>query len=176
MNFICDLTIVISRLPCLFNKANAVSSTVGLVNSEPSDSISSFNFAMWAFARKCIPMELVPCSDGWQSTWWETIHMMARRPVFSIPQCKVKCCEDECLELFLAIGRFEPIFIVAHQVLNMICNIRSVKSQIQICPFLDDIVTSSNEVFIVWEHVMVIGSWRLCNSCWETVKGDIIVE
>jgi len=48
MNFLCKLTIVIAGLPCLFNKFNAVSSTVVLVNSEPSNSANSFNFAMCA--------------------------------------------------------------------------------------------------------------------------------
>jgi len=65
------LTIVIPRLPCLFRKAKAVSSTIELVNSVTSDSVNSFNFAMWAFASKCFPIELVPCSDRWRRTWWQ---------------------------------------------------------------------------------------------------------
>jgi len=59
-----DLTIVIPRLPCLFRMAKAVSSTVDIVNSDTSDSVNSFNFAMCTFASKCFPIELVPCSDG----------------------------------------------------------------------------------------------------------------
>jgi len=59
-----DLTIVIPRLPFRFRMAKAVSSTVELVNSDTSDSVYSFNFAMCAFASKCFPIELVPCSDG----------------------------------------------------------------------------------------------------------------
>jgi len=88
MVFLCKLTIVIPWLPCLCRMAKAVSSTVELVNSVNSDYVNSFNFAMWAFASKCFPIELVPCSDGWRRTWWQTIHMMPGLPVISIPQCK----------------------------------------------------------------------------------------
>jgi len=88
MVFLCKLTIVIPRLSCLFRMAKAVSSTVELVNSVTSDSVNSFNFALWAFASKCFPIELVPLSDGWRRTWWQTIHMMPGLPVSSIPQCK----------------------------------------------------------------------------------------
>jgi len=55
MNFFCDLTIVIPQLPCLFNMANAVSSTVELVNSETSNSVSLFNFAMCALPASVSP-------------------------------------------------------------------------------------------------------------------------
>jgi len=66
MIWICEFPIVIPRLPCLFRMATAVSSTIKLLNSGTSDSVNSFNFAMWAFATKCYPIELVPCSNGWQ--------------------------------------------------------------------------------------------------------------
>ena len=66
MNSLCEHTIVIPRLPCLFRMANAVSSTIELVNVVTSHSVSSFNFAMWAFVSNCFPITLVPCSDGWQ--------------------------------------------------------------------------------------------------------------
>jgi hypothetical protein len=46
LNFLCKLTIVIPRLPCLFKMAKAVASTVVLVNSGNSDSVYSFDFAM----------------------------------------------------------------------------------------------------------------------------------
>jgi len=59
-----DLTIVVPRHPCLFSTAKAVSLTVYLVNSHTSESVNSFNFAMCAFASKCFPIELVPCSVG----------------------------------------------------------------------------------------------------------------
>ena len=41
-----ELPIVIARLPGLCRMANAVSSTVELVNSVTSDSVNFFNFAM----------------------------------------------------------------------------------------------------------------------------------
>jgi len=88
MIWLCELTIVIPRLPCLFSMAKTLSSTVELVNSVTADSANSFNFAMWAFTSKCYPIELVPCSDGWQRTWWQTIHMMPELSFSSIPQCK----------------------------------------------------------------------------------------
>jgi len=44
--FLCELTIVIPRLPCLFRIAKAVSLIVERVISATSDSVSSFNLAM----------------------------------------------------------------------------------------------------------------------------------
>jgi len=88
MHFICNLTNVIPKLPFLFNMANAVPSTDVLVNSETSDSVCSFNFALCAFASKCFPMELVPCSDEGRRTWWQKKHMIPGLPVSSLPQYK----------------------------------------------------------------------------------------
>jgi len=147
INFSCELTIVIPQLPCLFNMASAASSTVELVNSVSSDSVNSFNFAMCAFASKSLPTELVPCSDGWRWTWWQTIHMMPGLPVSSIPQCKQNHHEGACLDFFQAIECFEPTFIEAHKASNMICSVWSFTSWIKIRSFLDHIITSSNEVF-----------------------------
>jgi len=127
--------------------ATAVSSTVELVNSVTSDCVNSFNFAMWAFASKCFPIELVPCSDGWQRTWWQTIQMMSGLPVSSILQCKQNRHDGTCLELFQAIGRFHPSFIEAHQASKMICNVSSLKSRIKTRSFLEEIITLSNVVF-----------------------------
>jgi len=120
-----ELTIVIPRLPSLFRMAKAVSSTVELVNYVTSDSVNSFTFAMWAFASKCSPIELVPCSDGWWRTWWQTIHMMPGQPVSSIPQCILNRHEGACRELFQTICCFESPFIEAHQASKMICKVRS---------------------------------------------------
>ena len=86
MIFLCKLTIVIPRLACLFRMAKAVSSNVELVNSVTYDSVNSFNFAMWAFATKCFPIELVTCSDGRQRTRLQTIHVMLGLLVSSIAQ------------------------------------------------------------------------------------------
>ena len=88
MIWLCKVTIVIPQLPSLFRMAKAVPSTIKLVNSVTCDSVNLFNFAMIAFASKCFPIELVPCSDGWPRTWWQTIHMMPGLPVPSILQCK----------------------------------------------------------------------------------------
>jgi hypothetical protein len=41
-----------------------------------SDSVNWVTFMMWAFPSKCFPIELVPCSNGWQRTWWQTINLM----------------------------------------------------------------------------------------------------
>ena len=176
MNFFCNLTIVIPPLCCLFNMANAVSSMVVLVNSDTSDSVSLFHFEMGAFASKCVPMELVPCSDGWRRTWWQMIHIMPGLPVSSIPQCKYNHHDGACQEFFQPIGSFKPTCIAAHQLSNMICKVRSVKSWIKTYSFLQDILTSSNMKFIDWESHIAVWCWRPCYSAWETVKGDIIIE
>jgi len=157
LNFLCKLTIMIPRRPCLIKMAKAVSSTVVLVNSVMSDSVNSFNFVMWAFASKCFPIELVPCSDRWRRTCSQTIHMMPGLPVSSIPQCKKNRHDGACLELFQAIGRFDPAFIEAHQVSKMICNVRSLRSRMKTRSCLEEIITSSQEVFKDLESDMVGG-------------------
>jgi hypothetical protein len=126
--FLCKLTILNPRLPCHFKMANAVSWTVELVHSVTSVSVYSFNIVLWAFASECFPIELVPCSDGWRSTWWQTIHLMSGLPVTSILQCKQNRHDGAYLEWFQAIGRLEPSFIEAHQTSNIICNVTSFKS------------------------------------------------
>jgi len=55
MNIFCKLTIAILRLPCLFDMAEVVSSTVVLVNSETSGSVNSFNFALWVLPASVSP-------------------------------------------------------------------------------------------------------------------------
>jgi hypothetical protein len=61
-------TSAILRLACLFRMANAVSSTIQLVNLVTSVSVDSFIFVIRAFASQCFPIELVPRSDGWGRT------------------------------------------------------------------------------------------------------------
>jgi len=73
--------------------------------------------------------------------------MMPGRPVSSIPQCKLNRHEGACLEFFHALCPFEPTFIEAHQASKMICNVRSLKSRNKTRSFLEEIITSSNEVF-----------------------------
>jgi len=68
-NILSKLTFVFARLLCLFRITKVVSSTVELVNVETSGFVNWFNFATWAFASKCFPIELDPCSDGWRRTW-----------------------------------------------------------------------------------------------------------
>jgi len=176
INLFCELTVVIPQLPCLFNMAKAVSSTVVLVNLETADSVNSFFLSMYAFAMKCFTMELVTCSDGWRRSWWQTIHMIPGLPVYSFPQCKLTRQEGACLELLHPMGCFEPTFIETQQTSNMICNVRWLNSWIKTRSFLKDIITSSNEVFIDWESDMVVAIWRLCKFSSETVKSYIIVE
>jgi len=69
-NFNWDLTIVIPQLPCPSSIANTVSSTVDLVNSDTSDSVNLYNFAMCAFASECF--------SQWAGTmfWWMTKNLV----------------------------------------------------------------------------------------------------
>jgi hypothetical protein len=147
MIFLCELTIVIHRLPCLIRMAKAVSSTIELYNPVTSDSVDWFDLGMWAFARKCYPIELIPCSDGCRRTWWQTMNMMQGLQVSSIPQCKLNHHEGACLESFQAIGSFDLTFIEPHQESKRTWNVRSLKSQILTRSFLEESLTSSNEVF-----------------------------
>jgi hypothetical protein len=83
--------------------------------------------------------------------------MIPRLPVSSIPQCKSNRHQDAGLEFFQAIRRFMPTFIKAHQALKMICNIWLVKSRMKTCSFLEEIITSSNEMFKDFESNIVRG-------------------
>jgi hypothetical protein len=162
MNFWYNHTIVILRLPCLFHISNAVSSTMVLINAETSNSVSSCNYTRCTSASKCLHMELVPCINGYQMTWWQTIHMMPGLPVCSIPQWKSKCHNGECLELVQAIACYEPTFIDSDQGSNIMSQVRLIKSRIETFWFLEDITTSCNVVFMDWDSDMAIGSWSLC--------------
>ena len=174
--FLCELTIVIPRLACLIRMAKAVSSTFELVISVTSDSISSFNFAMWTFATKCFPIELVPCYDWWQRTWCQMIHMMSGLPVSSIPQCKYNSHEGACRVLFQAIGPFESTFIEAHQASNITCKVRSFKSRIKRRSFLEEIITSSNLVFKDLESNMAVRIRMLGNLTRKTAESNNTVK
>jgi len=176
MKYLWYLTIVIPRLPCLFSMANAVLLTIVLVNLETSDSLYSLNFAKCALASKCFIIELVPCSHGWRRSWCQTIHMMPRLPVSSSPQCKLIRHEGACLEKYQPIECFEPTFIEAHQVSNMISKARSLKSRIKTHSSFEDIITPHNTVFTDCESDMVVGIWNLRNSSLVTVKSYGSVE
>jgi len=144
MNYLWELTIRIPQLPCLMSMDKAVLLTVKLGNWFTSDYVNSFSFAICGFSIKCLPIELVPCSAGSQRTWWQTIHVMPRLPVSSIPQCNYNHHEGPCLYSFQAIVHFDPTFIAAHQALSIIDNERLHKSWIMTCSVLEDIPTCCN--------------------------------
>ena len=73
--------------------------------------------------------------------------MIPQLPVASILQCKSNRHEGACLEFFQATGHFVPTFIDIHQGSNMISKERSLKSRIKTHSFLEEFITSSNEVF-----------------------------
>jgi len=176
MIFLSELTIVIPRLPCLFRMCKAVSSTVELVNWATSDSFNSINFALWAFASKCFPIELVPCSDGCRRTWWQRIHMMPGLQVSSNPQCKENRYEGTCLESFQAIGSFESTFIEAHQASKQICKVTLLKLRIKRLSFLEEIINSSNEEFKDFESDMAVSIRMLGNLTWKTARRNDTVK
>jgi len=174
-NFLCQLAVVIPRLPGLFRIAKASSSTVELVNSETLDSVTSFNFAMWAFARNCFPIQLVPCSDGWQRTWWQLIHMIPGIPVSSIPLCKLNRHGDACLEILPAIGCFEATWIEAHPASKIICKLRLLNSWIKIRSFLEVIITTSCELYNDCQSNRAVGIRNLGNLNRESAESNVIV-
>jgi len=174
MDFICELTSLIPRLPCLLRMAKAVSSTINQVNSVTFHSVNSFNFGMWTFASKCFPIELVLCAEGWRRISWQTLPIMPGMPVSSNPQCNQNCHNGKCLESFEAERPFEPTFIQAHQAWKMMCKVRSLKSWINRWLFLEEIITSSNEVMKDFEANVAVGSRNVGNSAWVTTKSTVI--
>jgi len=176
INFLSELTIVIPWLPCLFSVAKSVPSTVELVNSVTSDSVDSFNFALCASTSKCFPIELSPCSDGWQRTWWQMIHRMPGLPLSSIPQCKWKCHKGACFDSFKAFDPFKSVLIAVQDASNIICTVRSLKSQTKSFSFLDDIITPSLKVLKYLESDILVGIWKLHNSTWDEVTRLVIVK
>jgi hypothetical protein len=101
--------------------------------------------------------------------------MMPWLPVSSNPQWRWNHQEGKCLDLFQAIGRFEPTFIEAYQASKMICKVRSLKSQVQTTSFLEEIITSSNEVFQDFESDMAIEFSTLGNLTPGTAESNDIV-
>jgi len=176
IKFLCELTMLISQLPWLFRMAKAVSSTIELVNPVTSDSVNLFHIMMWAFASKCCAIEQGPCSDGWQRTWWQMIHLIPGRPVSSIPLWKFNHHEDACLESFQVIGRFKPLFIEAQQASKTICKVRSLKSRMKTPPFLEDMITSSIELCQHFESNMAVGIRLPSNPTWATAERHVIVQ
>jgi len=172
MIFLSKLTILIPQHTCLFRMAKAVSSTSKLVNSVTSDIVTLLDLTIWAFDSKCFPIELGPCFDGWQRTWWQMIHMMPGLRVSSIPQCKETPHEGVCRELFQALGRFVSTFIEAHQASNIICKVWLLKPRIKTGLFLEEIITLSNKEFKDFESDIAVGIRKLGNPTPKSAKGN----
>ena len=58
----------------------------------------------------------------------------------------------------------------------MICNVRSLKSQIKTCSFLEEIITSSKEVFKDLESDLALKIKRLIDPTRETGESDDTVK
>jgi len=96
-------------------------------------------------------------------------------PFSAIPQCKWNRHEGACLELFQPIGRFKPIWIEAHHASKMSCKVRLLKSRIKTRSFLEEIITSSKEVFEDCESDMVVKNRMLGNPTRKTPESKVIV-
>jgi len=175
MNFLCELTIRIPQLPYLFKMAQAVSTTVELVNSVTANCVILFTFAMCTFPRKYFPMELVLCSHRWQTTGWQTIYIIPRLPVSSIPPCELNRHQGTCLEQFQVIEYFERTFIEADQAWKIIWTVSSLQSWIKTRSVFEDIIIPSNKEFQAFESDIAVGTWNLGNSDWVAVKSYLIV-
>jgi len=82
--------------------------------------------------------------------------MMPGLPLSSIPQCKLNRHNCEHLESFQAIGSFEPNFIQADQGSNRICKVRLLESRTKTRSFLEDIITTRNEVFTKFQSGITV--------------------
>jgi len=102
--------------------------------------------------------------------------MMPGLPVSSIPQCKENRHEGVCPESFQAIGHSVPTFIEVHQASKMICNIMSLTSQINTLSLLEDIITSSNDVFKVFVSDMAVEIRKLGSPTRDTAKDNDTVK
>jgi hypothetical protein len=87
MDFHCEFNILMPSLRCDFRMANTSLLTIELVNVVTSDPVKSVKFLLYAFAIKCFPIELVPCSDKWERTSIYRVHIMPGLLVSRIPQC-----------------------------------------------------------------------------------------
>jgi len=174
MTFLGEHTIAFPWLPFFFSMAKAVSLIVELVNLVTLYSVNLFIFGMSTFASICFSIELVLYSDGWRRTWWQTIHTMPWLLASSIPQYKYNHHQYACLELPQAVRPFEPNLIDTHQVQNMICKVRLLKSWIQSWPFLEDVITISNTVFEDLECDIGVGVHTLGNWNWMVGHCNVI--
>ena len=67
-------------------------------------------------------------------------------------------------------GRFEPSFIEADPASKIICNVRSLKLRIKSRSFLEEIITSSNEVVNDFVSDMAVGIRMLGITTRETAE------
>jgi len=104
------------------------------------------------------------------------IHIIPWLPVSSIPQCEENRNEDAFLQSFEAIGCFESTFIDTHQASKMSCKVRSHNSQIITPSFLEEIITSSNEVFKDFASDMLVEMRKLDNPTRETAKSILLAK
>jgi hypothetical protein len=102
--------------------------------------------------------------------------MMPGLAVSTIPQCKKNRHDGECLEFFQALGRFEPTFFEAHQPSKMMCKLSSLKSRMNTCSFLEEIITSSNEVFKDLVSDMAVEIRKLGNPTRKTAENNHTVK
>jgi len=66
--------------------------------------------------------------------------------------------------------------IEAHQELRMICDVKSLKSQIKTPSVLEEIITSSHEVFKDFGSDMAVGTEKPGNPTRETAESYIIAK
>jgi len=176
INILGKCTIQIPPLNCLFKMAKAISSTFELANSVTTDFLTSFICAMSTLASKWYATELMPYSEGWRRSWSVTWHVMPWQLVFSILQCTFYRHDGECLHLFQTMGPCKPMKIEANWASNIICKVRLLKSQIMTPSSVQDILTSSNEVYIDTESEIMEGIWWLHNPTCEPAISYIMVK
>ena len=102
--------------------------------------------------------------------------MIPGQPVSLIAQCKHNLHQEACLESFQPIGHFEHTFFEAPEASKMICKVRSLISRIITHSYMEEIMTSSNEVFKDCESDMAVAIRRLGNRTIETAQSNVIVQ
>jgi len=83
--------------------------------------------------------------------------MMPGLQVPSIPQYKFNRHKGACLESFQAIGLVKPTFFETQETSKMSSKVRSLKSQVKTHSFLDDIITSSSELYKDCDSDIAVG-------------------
>ena len=96
--------------------------------------------------------------------------MIPELQVSSIPQCNWNRHEDAFIASSQAIWCFKPTFIETHQASMMIYKEKSLKSPIKTSRFLEEIMTSSTEVYKACESGMAVGIYVVSNQTWNTAE------